>query len=418
MDIRHNLYHAITPYMTLYAVSCMAILFCVCIYLYLRLSYGFWFYQPVFHLYDLHYYVFPRGIVDMGMPEKNRFTNTIDIDTLLFADIVRDYRKDKLTNFIRSHYLRNGANAFLPTTQEVLPYFSEHKHPSFASFYKHAKIVENKKMQTMTNVGEIIGVMTSRPLQVSIHFSHASPKKLYAYYVDYLCVHRDHRKKGVAPEIIQTHYHNQRRANPEIFVNLFKREGELTGIVPLCAYPSYAYDILSLSIQEHANEHTLVNVTCNEKNMHFLSDFLKEQSHQFDIHVCSDLSNFIVLLQSGNYFVEYVVDQKQENDVLAVYFFKKTRVYLAKKQEMLACIGSVKSKNMQMPSFIEMFKKSLFSLRSPCTYLLIESLSHNVFITEHLNQTITPVVTSPTAYFFHNYVHHSFSPKRTFILGT
>lgn len=404
--------------MTPYAISGFIVLFCMCIYLYLRLSYGFWFYQPVFHLYDLHYYIFPRGIVETSLPERNRFTNTRDIETLLFTDVAQNYRLDKFTNFIRSHYLRNGANTFLPTTQEVVPYFAEHKHPSFVSFYKDGKIVENKKTRAITDVGQYIGVMTTRPLQLSIRFARDPPKKMYVYYVDYLCVHKYHRKKGIAPEIIQTHYHNQRRMNPEILVNLFKREGEITGIVPLCTYPSYAYDVLSLSNQESVVPHTLINVRCNEKNMHFLSDFLKDQSHQFDIHVCSDLANFTELLRSNNYFVEYVVDQRQENEVLAVYFFKKTRVFLARKQEMIACIGSVKRKDIETSIFVEMFKHCFFSLQSPCSYLLIESLSHNVLLTDAVNQTTTPALTSPTAYFFHNYVHHSFSPKRTLILGT
>ena len=41
------------------------------LYVYLKLSYGFWFYAPVFHLYDLHYYANPKGIVEINLPEKN-----------------------------------------------------------------------------------------------------------------------------------------------------------------------------------------------------------------------------------------------------------------------------------------------------------------------------------------------------------
>ena len=44
------------------------------LYVYLKLSYGFWFYAPVFHLYDFHYYIYPKGIVENELPVKNKFT--------------------------------------------------------------------------------------------------------------------------------------------------------------------------------------------------------------------------------------------------------------------------------------------------------------------------------------------------------
>ena len=66
---------------------------------------------------------------------------------------------------------------------------------------------------TKTN---LIGVMTSRLLNVSI-----DNNEFTTYYVDYLCVHKDNRKQGVAQQIIQTHDYYQRNNTvvPTSFLN-------------------------------------------------------------------------------------------------------------------------------------------------------------------------------------------------------
>ena len=48
--------------------------------------------------------------------------------------------------------------------------------------------------------------MTSRMLNVSI-----DNNEFTTYYVDYLCVHKDNRKQGIAQQIIQTHDYYQRK---------------------------------------------------------------------------------------------------------------------------------------------------------------------------------------------------------------
>ena len=78
--------------------------------------------------------------------------------------------------------------------------------------------------------------MTTRPLDCLI-----DDKEMKLYYVDYLCVHKEHRKH-VALKTIYTHYVNHRNRHKNI-VFLFKREGEVTLIVPLTIYKSYIYDI-------------------------------------------------------------------------------------------------------------------------------------------------------------------------------
>ena len=87
------------------------------------------------------------------------------------------------------------------------------------------------------NLKKIIGTMSTRPLDCYI-----GNKKLQLQYVDFLCVHKKYRKKGLAPKIIYSHYVNS-RYNESEYVYLFKREGDTTSIVPLTIYNNYLFNI-------------------------------------------------------------------------------------------------------------------------------------------------------------------------------
>ena len=405
-------------------VVLVCVVIAIIIYAYLRLTYGFWFYQPVFHLYDLRYYLSPCGIVEHDLPERNKFTNLENITTTPFHHIVRGHRVDQFTNFVRTHYLRNRNNRFLPTKTEIVPYFTNHKHPCFVSFYQKPYVLQVKQGKEHIDIQKPYGVMTSRPLQISMHSGKFAGQKMYAYYVDHLCVHKDARKQGIAPEIIQTHYYNQRRANPRIHANLFKREGDLTGIVPVCIYPSVVFHIPSLLIPFYGASHSsheetiLKNVRCIGKNLHFLINFLRENANLFDIQICSDLGNFTELLQTNNYVVEYVVDCSANNDIVCVFFFKKMRVFLDTNQEAISCIASIKKRGIDDDVFGRMFLRCLHAVNTTCSHIIVEALSHNTILVEECKNVCSVVVESPTAYFFHNFVCPTFSPDRVLILGT
>ena len=89
---------------------------------------------------------------------------------------------------------------------------------------------------------EIAAVITARPLTITL----GKQKPFQIYYVDNLCVRPDYRKKGLAPEMIQTLYYNLRQNNKKIQTCLFKREGELNAIVPLTTFTTYLYEILEI----------------------------------------------------------------------------------------------------------------------------------------------------------------------------
>ena len=57
------------------------------VYLYIRLKFGFWAIQPVFHIYDVGYLIKAPGIINDALPEKNKYTNFKNIETILFPNL-------------------------------------------------------------------------------------------------------------------------------------------------------------------------------------------------------------------------------------------------------------------------------------------------------------------------------------------
>ena len=170
------------------------------IYVYIRVKYGFWVLQPVFHIYDFGYMMKPPGIIDSSLPAKNKYTNFREIDTIVISDLT-SIQRQRFVNLIKANYLQNKDNIFSPQSENVLPYFIGHNDKSFISFfYKDDHMIDLKKGTTITD-RKIIGAMTSRPLHIIIN-NGDKDAKFDAYYVDYLCVDKLHRKKGIAPQLI------------------------------------------------------------------------------------------------------------------------------------------------------------------------------------------------------------------------
>ena len=47
----------------------------VIIYIYIKIRFRFWSSQPIFHTYNLIYWLFPPGIIQYKIPESNKFYN-------------------------------------------------------------------------------------------------------------------------------------------------------------------------------------------------------------------------------------------------------------------------------------------------------------------------------------------------------
>ena len=381
------------------------------IYIYIRLKYGFWYSQPVFHIYDLLYIFKPPGIIQHSLPEKNKYTNFKNIETVLFSEL-SEFKKTRLVQFIRSNYLQQKDNIFSPQSENILPYFAGHNTKTFVSFYNEDNIMNDLKTGDIITDKKVIGIMTSRPIHIIIHENNKQ-NTLYAYYVDYLCVDKMFRKKGIAPQIIQTHEYNQRHLNKNIVVSLFKREDELTGIVPLCVYSTFGFSVNKWTKPPdlHAS-YKLLEI--NKQNFHFLFDFIKQNSTQFSIVIHTEVTNMIELLQSKNIFIYVIL---VGDKIISAYFYRKSCTFIEKNMEVLSCFASINNTDNHI--FIQGFKISFWKIAAENMFgfLAIEEISHNHIIIENLKQKTTPMIISPTAYFFYNFAYTTFLSKNVLILN-
>ena len=394
----------------------------IVIYTYIKVKYGFWIIQPVFHVYDLWYMFAPPGIIQHELPEENKYTNFKNIETLLYNE-VSDIKLQKFVHFINTHYLQNSDNTFSPKIENIAPYFTGHNHISLISFYNETELVTDLKKGTVVEQPKTIGIMTTRPLHV---FINKGDKDSFfdAYYVDYLCVDKNYRKKGIAPQIIQTHHYNQRRLNRKVAVSLFKREDELTGIVPLCVYSTYGFSMKKWHKPSELHAmYTLLEI--NEQNYHFLLDFIRLHNNQFDIIINTEHSNIIELIKTKNIFIHVLME---DQIIKAVYFYRKTCVFYEKGLEILSCFASINgftkengvngSNDEFNKIFIQGFKMSFWKTaeKNYFGFAVIENISHNYIILQNLCIKTTPTIVSPTAYFFYNFAYHTFDSKKVLII--
>ena len=145
-----------------------SVLIIVIIYIYIRVKFGFWALQPVFHVYDFSYIIKEPGIIDDFLPEKNKYTNFKNVETIVFNEIT-PLHNHRFVNLIKKNYLQNKDNIFEPNTQNIIPYFNSHNDKSFISFYNEDIYLHDIKKDTIIKDQKIIGAITSRPVYIIIN---------------------------------------------------------------------------------------------------------------------------------------------------------------------------------------------------------------------------------------------------------
>jgi hypothetical protein len=390
----------------------------ILIFLFIRIKYRFWALQPVFHFYDLYYWFVNVGIIRHELPSTNRYTNFKEIKTYSFDRVPEDNLREFAT-LVQLNYFRDKDNIYNPQKGNIVPYFEGHNSASFWSFFWKPDVLINVKTNATIDDKLLVGVITSRPLHVTIYKSHLkTPAKFDVFYVDYLCVRKGFRGKNIAPQLIQTHEYNQCHLNPNISVSLFKREEDITGIVPLTIYKTYCFDMKNWNISPEAL-HSKVNLLVGDKqNMYYLYNFINETKGKWDITIIPEISNLLKLIDTNNMFIMMLL---VEGNIEAFYIFKKTCTNIEKDKEAISCIASQNGYILTKKEFIQGFKLALWHVlekqNNHYKFLIIEDVSDNGLIIDNIKIKTYPIATSPTAYFFYNFVYSPFKNDRVFIVN-
>ena len=113
-------------------------------FIFIRLKYKFWELQPVFHFYDIYYWIINVGIIRKDLPEKNRYVNLNRIKTKYFEEI-DELTKKQIITLIRLNYFKNNENKYDPKMNNIIPYFIGHNTKTFWSYFEEPELlIENK----------------------------------------------------------------------------------------------------------------------------------------------------------------------------------------------------------------------------------------------------------------------------------
>ncbi len=369
----------------------------------------FWYTQPVFHIYNIWYWLNPPGLIFDREPEINKYTNIIDIKTYGITDI-NDTLLDRACNFIKSYYVQSPNAKYIPTKNNIVDYLKSCNNESYITIYQTPKILF-EKAEPSGVLDEIVSVITARPLNITLKGK--TPFTLY--YVDNLCVHPDYRKDGIAPQTIQTHYYNLRKNNPKIKICLFKREGELNAIVPLTTYKTVCFNI---SILQKMNPGSINVIEIGANQLTLFVNFIYLQSKNFDCIIMPDLSNILNMIKTENIYIYGVV---QNNNLNACYAFRRPSLFYDK-EEAIECFFSLYSKNSDTlkdkNAYITGFNISLNKCKEKLktNILLIEDIGQSGNLVEYLrNNLLNVLFQSPTAFFLYNYACYTVQSKKALI---
>ena len=356
-----------------YLVICLIII----LYIWIKLRFQFWSRQPVFHIYNIYYWLFYQGIIQKHLPEKNKYYSY-------------NYQTDKyiptnvLVQFISTHFLNRSDIVYKPTIETMTLLFKQSIQPLITTYYKD---------------NQLVGCITARQLTISIN-NYTCPTRIVmpCYYIDFLCVHKDYRKQNIAPTLIQTHEYNQRKKT-NILVSLFKREGKLNVIVPLVLYTTYGYIIYKWKEE-------IKTITISAQQLVYICSIL----NFLECKILPNLSTLIDLVKSKVLIIKIIGNI---NNVSALYIFRDTQTNYRNK-DCIECLGSYNF-TLSYDIFLKGFKSCLSKLTY--RFVFVENLGDNNIINQLLGQQQSPSTVCPMAYYLYNYVYKSIKATNTLIIA-
>lgn len=406
------------PY-TEYAVYTILIttIFLVISWIVIKIRYKFWATQPIFHTYDLKYYILPPGIIKTSIPEKTKFFHP-DIE---FNEIDGSNNLPRFCTFIRQHYMRNGANKYFPEASHIMSYFSGHTQKCYVSVLNSTESLVVEKSQKVLMRPIVIACMTSRPMICNFEDLQGNRETFACNYVDYLCVDDKKRGEGLASKIIYTHeYYVQRRKGMPI-ISVFKREGTLSGIVPICSYQMEGFDMCAWRPMPPLPANRGKISLCTPETLYLAMDFMRRRAKtDFEMYLGVGDGNISKLLSTGNIYLYLYINEY--GNITSIYFFRHTCTWLSDQEEILSCFASIRG-DTNNKMFIHAFKSAVTHLvrshkkQHRYTMLVMENITNNDILIESLKERTTPSLREPASYFFYNFAYKSFPANKCLIIN-
>ena len=119
------------------------IIFYILLIAYLKIKLGFWRTQPVFHIYNLSYWMNPGGIISREIDCNYKYINHQSIKTYKLTDIKEKegILVDQFCNFIKNYYLLHNFTKYMPSKNDIIGYLEGANHSSFITFYQEPQML-------------------------------------------------------------------------------------------------------------------------------------------------------------------------------------------------------------------------------------------------------------------------------------
>lgn len=374
-----------------------ALLLYILFFLYIKIKFRFWSSQPVFHLYNVLYWVFPCGIIQSKMPLITKFYDG-KIITKRFKDVSTE-KKALFCRLVQAHFLNDKKTTYNPPKHAILDYFEGHNSDSFVSLQLTPNSHQNMN---------VISAMSSRPL-----ICYFNENEIHVNYVDFLCVHKKYRKKGYAQKIIYSHYRDARRmkTNP---VFLFKREGHLNFITPLTIYNAYAFSLKHLKNPTFDVPNNIVCQLINDGNFALFAFFFGEIKKKFQCFITPCISHIKHLISKKLLFICLIMEN---NKPVGVYIYRVPHTsYNGKKS--IECMASY-YKLGYYDIYIKSFRNSIALINKiyPIDIAILEYMSNTTDIIKHLLDIQPALWKCPMAYFLYNFAHRPYLSSNVFLVN-
>ena len=378
---------------------------------FIKIKYHFWSRQPVFHIYDLHHWVRCNKVIDHELPSMNEYVDIINIKTVSIEEMSEN-DISCFCSFIKNHYLRTKNAEYIPEKQHIIEYMKSSNHTSYVSIHRHRNQYNSINLLNTNEElkeNDICSVITSRIL----HITFKSTKSIPLYYIDNLCVHPAMRKKKIAPKAIQTLHYNLRRMNEDVKTFLFKREGEMTAIVPLTTFEVRGFTTSMIPRLElpHASM-TVIEITPN--NLMLFVELIKGQRETYECVVVPEITNLMNTIKEGIISLYGILEHGK---LIAVYVFRDAATFYDGKRglELIVSISACHFHEIFYAGFTQ-------ALHSCCkkwntSILTVDGVGGNEIITKSIGQhNNIPLFTSKSAFFLYNYASYTLPPDKCFLL--
>jgi len=384
--IRNNLIlflSTITMYYLILIIPICILVLIVIYFIWFKLRHPFWAKQPVFHYHDIYHHLFPNRIIEPALPIKNKYFNYKNIVVKKTNELSQD-EKINIIKLIQNNYYKENKYYYRPLNRNVFPYFLNHTEPCYISLYYINK--------------ELVGVLTSRP--VYIKFKHIS---LTAYYADFLCIHKKHRKKYIAAYLIQTHQYHQSYNNLNINVSLFKKERYANYFISLVYYNTYFFNITLWDTIPLHNSVKIRKIT--DENIHTIIDFMQKTKKKYKCFISISMGNLLELIKTRNIIVYGTFIGSVCH---SCYFFRDITTYYNKKPA-IELFTSIKACSDEL--FIHAFSNVMFCMKQNYDFILLENVSDTSYLLNNILLKHKYIFKEKTFFQLYNYAQNTILPE-------